>query len=144
MEDNGADVLLIFQAPGVEEWAEGRPVCSTHPSSAGGRLARAWQRLKRTRYDYNITNTVQCFPGKRSEAFSGRRRDKKPPNDVRKFCANWLQLDIEARPYRRIVVFGTEAGKSVRELGYSGDTRFIYAVHPAGGISKDQLETCLR
>jgi len=145
MEDNGAEILLIFQAPGVKEWEEGRPVCSTHPNSAGGRLASAFNQLNRTRSDYNITNTVQCYPGKRSSCrMSGKPRDEKPPVAVRNLCTNWLRLDIEARPYRRIVVFGREAEKAVRALGYGGDTRFTFAIHPAGGISNDSLVSCLR
>lgn len=143
MEDNGADVLLIFQAPGVAEWQEGKPICSVHSSSAGGRLAVAFNALGRTRQDYNITNTVQCFPGKRASISGERSRDKIPPAAVRHCCSNWLRDDIEGRPYRLVVVFGREAQKAVRALGYKNDQRFRFSKHPTGGISNAELSACL-
>lgn len=64
MENNAAPVLLIFQAPSVDEWVEGKPVVSTLPSSAGLRLEAAFQQVGKTGQNFNITNTVQCFLGK--------------------------------------------------------------------------------
>ena len=134
MEDNDASVLLIFQAPGEIEWGKGRPVISQKRGSAGVRLERAFKNAGRVRTDYNITNTVQCFPGKRANG-----RDAAPSTAVRQHCANWLRQDIEARTYKSIVVFGRCAEKSVRALGYSGDPRFRFVKHPAGGISNEDL-----
>lgn len=79
MEDNGASVLLIFQAPGVEKWRRGRPLISQNSFSAGSRMAEAFQRAEQCRRHYNITNTVQCFPGKRPQNSGARPRDNSPP-----------------------------------------------------------------
>lgn len=144
MEDNGSDVLLILQAPGLKEWEEGRPSCSTDPRSAGGRLIKAFEELGRTRGDYNITNTVQCFPGKENAAKTGQPRDKKPDTSALNCCTNWLKLDISAREYRQIVVFGREAEKAVKALGFGQDSRFKFCKHPTGGLKKNDLVSCLR
>ncbi len=143
MEDNGSDVLLIFQAPGRKEWEEGRPTCSTDPRSAGGRLIKAFKDLGSTRGKYNITNIVQCFPGKEIAAKAGKPRDKKPDTSARNCCTNWLSLDIGAREYRQIVVFGREAEKAVGALGFAKDSRFKFCKHPTGGLKKSDLVSCL-
>lgn len=144
MEDNGSDVLLILQAPGLKEWEEGKPVHSTDPRSAGGRLTKAFEELSRTRGDYDITNTVQCFPGKESAEKTGRSRDKKPDTKAINCCINWLSLDIGAREYKKIVVFGREAEKAVRDLGFGQDSRFKFCKHPTGGLKESDLVSCLR
>ncbi|WP_431484124.1 uracil-DNA glycosylase family protein [Pseudomonas solani] len=126
IEDNGASVLLIFQAPGVDEWAKGRPVASTNPSSAGVRLATAFRIAGRTRQDYNITNTVQCFPGKEPQVGTTRPRDNAPTAAVRRHCSEWLRQDIQAQSYKRIVVFGAHARRAVRNLGFGDDPRFRF------------------
>jgi uracil-DNA glycosylase family 4 len=139
MEDNHAPVLLIFQAPGVYEWAEGRPVISNNPSSAGVRLEAAFQLAHRARNHYNITNAVQCFPGKMPQHDLANSRDKAPPVAVTRLCAEWLRQDIEAYQYERIIVFGSKARKTVRALGYGEDIRFHFCKHPTGGISNVHL-----
>lgn len=139
MEDNHASVLLIFQAPGVDEWSNGKPVISTNPSSAGVRLEAAFRIAHRTRQDYNITNTVQCFPGKKPQHGITKPRDNVPPAAVRRHCSEWLRQDIDTHNYKRIVVFGSHAHKAVRTLGYGNDPRFNFVRHPTGGISNEAL-----
>lgn len=143
MEDNGASVLLIFQAPGVDEWAQGKPVVSTNPSSAGVRLEVAFQIALRTRRDYNITNTVQCFPGKRPQVGTVKPRDNAPPAAVRRHCSEWLRQDIEAHAYKRIIVFGAHARRAIRALGLEDNPRFHFIRHPTGGISNESLAKAL-
>jgi uracil-DNA glycosylase family 4 len=109
MEDNGSLTLLIFQAPGINEWANGRPIISTAPTSAGSRLERAFRKLGKTRQDFNITNTVQCFPGKKIVRNGVSPRDKPPSALARHHCANWLLQDIGAQEFSRVVVFGLHA-----------------------------------
>ena len=118
MEDNGASVLLIFQAPGVEEWTNGRPVVGTNPSSAGVRLEAAFRIARRTRQDYNITNTVQCFPRKNPQVGPAKPRDNAPLAAARRHCSEWLLQDIQVHSYKRIVVFGAHAHSAVRDLGF--------------------------
>jgi len=139
MERGAGSVLMIFQAPGINEWTNGRPICSTAPSSAGGRLAAAFKEAGRARSEYNITNTVQCFPGKKMASTASRSRDKSPPASVRNHCANWLREDIESKEYTRVVVFGSHAKKAVTKLGYADDPKFRFVKHPTGGLSKVEL-----
>lgn len=143
MEENDADVLLIFQAPGVDEWTTGKPVISTKNGSAGVRLKLAFHRANRTRQDYNITNTVQCFPGKKSQVGISKPRDLAPSAAARRYCAEWLRQDIEARRYNRIVVFGTPAANAVRKLGFEKDSRFRFVKHPSGRLKNIDLDEAL-
>ncbi len=142
MEDNRGPVLLVFQAPGIHEWENGRPISSTKAGSAGVRILNALPAGK-SRQSYNITNTVQCFPGKPQAQAGKRTRDKPPLAMASKHCSNWLRNDIEAYPYERIVVFGSHAHKTVRALGYGSDPRFCFPKHPTGGISNEALRKAL-
>lgn len=135
MEDHAAPVLLIFQAPGIEEWKSGKPISSVNPKSAGARLASAFYLIGKTRNDFNITNTVQCFPGKRENCSDSKPRDISPPAKVRQHCYEWLRQDIAIYQYEHIVVFGNLAQKAVQALGYKNDKRFHFVKHPSGGIS---------
>lgn len=143
MEENDAEVLLIFQAPGVDEWAKGKPLISIKSRSAGARLEAAFRRANRTRQNYNITNTVQCFPGKKPQVGISKPRDLAPSATARRHCAEWLRQDIEARRYTRIVVFGTPAANAVRKLGFDDDSRFIFRKHPSGGLKNIDLDGAL-
>ena len=149
MENNCASILLVFQAPGENEWEEGRPICSEAPGSAGTRLKDAFRKLGKTREDFNITNCVQCFPGKRSinpekplTNPDAKPRDKAPSAEARAHCSRWLREDIEAANYKRIVVFGKVAAKMMRP--YDDGKRCIeFLKHPAGGLSNSELQLAL-
>lgn len=143
MERNGGTILLVFQAPGINEWKLGRPISSTERGSAGSRLAKAFQLVGKTRTNFDITNTVQCFPGKQEAEVSQRARDKPPLANARRHCSNWLRQDIDSDIYEKIVVFGSVAHKAVRELGYQDKPRFHWVRHPAGGLSNAQLLTAV-
>jgi len=136
LENNGSRTLLIFQAPGIEEWKSGKPISSDSAQSAGGKLRAAFQLLGRRRADYNISNVVQCFPGKRAPNGNEEPRDKSPPKAVRTACSKWLREDISKGNYTRVVVFGKHAERAVKELGYEKDSRFVFVPHPtASGVS---------
>ncbi len=139
MEDHRSAVLLLFQAPGEKEWIHGRPVSSNEIGSAGYRFENAFARAKKTRADFNITNAVQCFPGKKEVKASERPRDRCPPALARRHCADWLLKDLKARPYSRISVFGSEARKSIDHLGLATDPRVQFYKHPAGGLSDAEI-----
>ncbi|CAG1002239.1 hypothetical protein BURK2_03126 [Burkholderiales bacterium] len=144
MEDNGAAVLLIFQAPGVEEWRQGRPVISRKPHSAGSRMAAAFKLAGQCRKHYNITNTVQCFPGKRAQQGNAQPRDNAPSAKARCHCSNWLLEDIQSFNFERIVVFGAAARKTIVGLGLHNDARFCFVRHPTAGISIECLAEAIR
>lgn len=143
MEDNGAPVLLVFQSPGVNEWKSGRPVSSTKSGSVGARLANAFKRVGKERRDFNITNIVQCFPGKRRAQPGLASRDLTPIASARRHCSHWLRQDIEATDYKRVVVFGSQARDAVLALGYTGNPRFHYLRHPSGGLSDAKIVAAL-
>jgi len=136
LEDNGSRTLLIFQAPGIEEWKSGKPISSDSAQSAGGKLRKAFHLLGKQRTDYNVSNVVQCFPGKQAPKGNKEPRDKSPPKSVRIACSKWLREDISKGNYTRVVVFGRHAEKAVKELGYENDSRFVFVPHPtASGVS---------
>jgi uracil-DNA glycosylase family 4 len=135
IEKNSERVLLIFQAPGVEEWLIGKPISGNNPNSAAARIRNALNRLSLNRTDFSITNAVQCLPGK---AASGR--DKRPSSTAQRCCSKWLRIDIESADYSKVVVFGDMAKKSVADLGFLNDRRFLFLRHPSGGLSNDCLD----
>ena len=139
MEPNSCDVLLIFQAPGIDEWRQGHPICSANPRSTAARIRNSLSRIGKSRGDFSITNAVQCYPGRGSNG-----RDKQPRMKARRQCAQWLKGDIQACYWRRIVVFGAIAKKSVRSLGFRG-RRFRFIPHPSSGrLSNSRLDAALR
>ena len=138
MEANSERTLLIFQAPGIEEWAARKPICSSNTWSAGAKIRNALTRLGKSRNDFSITNSTQCYPGK-----ANSNRDKTPLTSARKSCSYRLKQDIEAYDFKRIIVFGSAAKKSVTELGFASDPRFIFLRHPSGGLKSLVLDDAL-
>ena len=138
MEANSGRVLLIFQAPGIDEWIARKPICSSNPMSAAARIRNSLVRLGMSRTHFSITNATQCYPGKGNST-----RDKRPLTSARRCCSNWLKQDIEALAFTRVIVFGGSAKQSVIELGYSKDPRFLFLRHPSGGLSNALLDDAL-
>ena len=140
MEHNpGTTALLIFLAPGINEWRKGRPICSESSHSAAARIRNSLSHINASRCDFSITNAVQCYPDA-----GGDGHDNPPKPAAQRQCANWLKCDIVSHPWRRIVVFGAIAEVSVRWLGYGCDPRFRFIRHPSGGLSNDILNANLR
>jgi uracil-DNA glycosylase family 4 len=138
-ESNNSSVLLIFQAPGIDEWNSGQPVISQGSHSAAARIRNSLTRVGKSRGGFDITNCVQCYPGKSSSG-----RDKRPSEAMRRSCQSWLAPDI-ASHYQKVVVFGGCAKKSVLDLGYLiNDPRFIFLNHPSGGLTNLNLDNALR
>lgn len=138
MENNGSDVLIILQAPGVDEWKSNKPICSTNKKSAAARIRNSLKRTGLTREDFNITNAVQCYPGK---SLSGR--DLKPSKIAQFFCSKWLKQDIEASKFRKIIIFGSIARNSIKMLALENDPRFVYFRHPSGFLKNKDLDSAL-
>jgi len=135
-EDNGSDILLIFQSPGIVEWESGLPL-QNFKNGAGLRLKNSFIRIKKSRSDFDITNAVQCYQGKAANG-----RDKKPNKRAQEKCRQKLKIDIERKQYRKIIVFGVIARKQVEALGYSfdSDSGFTHLIHPAGGLTNEELD----
>ena len=143
MEKNGGNILLVFQSPGIEEWSTGRPVSGISRGSVGARLESAFADLKKSRSDFDITNCVQCFPGKRLDADQPRPRDQAVRANARRKCAEWLRLDLESSEYRKIVVFGAVAKKTIQELNPSAASLVQYLAHPSAGLSNAALREAI-
>ena len=139
LEANATSTLLIFQAPGADEWKACKPICSDNPWSAAARIRNALSRLGKEREEFSITNATQCYPG---ESKSGR--DRPPTASARRHCASWLKEDIESSAFSKIIVFGRSAKQSVTELGCASDPRFLFLPHPSGGLSNADLDSALR
>jgi uracil-DNA glycosylase family 4 len=144
MEDNGSDTLLVFQSPGIEEWKTGTPISSSNPRSAAAKMRKVFELVGSDRGQFNITNAVQCFPGKRGAEVGLNSRDRSPPAEVLVACSQWLETDIHKRSYKRVVVFGRVAEKMVRKL-IGMDSRLLYVPHPsARGVSLARLAAALK
>lgn len=137
---NHSRVLLILQAPGVDEWSCRRPAISQAPLSVAARIRNSLCRIGRVRENYSITNAVQCYPG-RSQT-SGR--DKPPRKSARRACADWLKKDITCHDWDRVVVFGSVAKRSVCEIfGNRCPDHVTFLRHPSGGLTNCDLDAAL-
>jgi uracil-DNA glycosylase family 4 len=134
MEENGGRMLLVFQSPGIEEWSTGHPVSGRSRGSVGARLEAAFTDVGKSRRDFNITNSVKCFPGKRLVEDKKRPRDQAITAKARRHCADWLQLDMESAEYERIVVFGAVAKRTIQDLSLSTALPIRYLIHPSAGL----------
>jgi uracil-DNA glycosylase len=135
-EDNGSDILLIFQSPGEVEWESGVPL-QNFENGVGLRLENSFRRIGKCRSDFDLTNTVQCYQGKGANG-----RGKKPSKRAQERCRQKLRIDIESKQYMKIIVFGAIARKQVEALGYSfdSDPRFTHLIHPSGGLTNEELD----
>ncbi len=142
MERNDGATLLIFQAPGIQEWEQRQPLISDSPRSAAARVRNSLTRVGRERADFSITNTVQCYPG--ASARTGR--DQRPRKAAHECCSAWLLQDIEQHNWEKIVVFGAVAKAAVRSLfgddGCPGNVVFVK--HPSGGLTNEDLDDALK
>lgn len=135
-EDNGSKILLVLQAPGVEEWKIGKAIqVQTNNKSAGNRLEKSWKLKGRKRGDFDITNIVQCFPGKYKND-----RDKKPKKKAIAQCLKSFEKHVEKKNYEKIIVFGKVAENAIKGLKiFSVNENISYVKHPSGGLTNIDL-----
>ena len=138
MEFNNSDILLIFQAPGINEWQKGDTIVPTHVKggTAGIRILNSWDRKKKVRSDFDIVESVRCYPGKRQNG-----RDKKPRKKAKKCCSKILEREISNGNYSKIIAFGMIAQEMLKEISIKNKCTIINAIHPNGGISKVCLDS---
>ena len=146
LESHKSKVLLVFQAPGKDEWKGnnsnlGRvPVSSTTPHSAGKRIMNSLDRIGKNRNDFDFVETVRCYPGKKTNG-----RDNKPRQSAIKLCINHLAKDIESNKYKKIICFGKIASNAVKPLLENNNSiEMIVLPHPTGHLSNDKLDRNLR
>lgn len=139
VEDNGSDVLLVFQAPGDAEWSARKPLQSTTKigGTAGSRLEQSWGRKKKDRESFNITNAVQCFPGKRANG-----RDLAPDPRAVSACSGWFRDALRTGRYRKLIAFGKVAAQVVGIVvtleGLTCEVKYVS--HPNGGLKKTAVD----
>jgi uracil-DNA glycosylase len=105
----GADVMLIGQAPGPREEAEGRPFAYT----AGRTLFRWFESLgvseERFRSRVHIGAVARCFPGK--DPKSGG--DRVPDRDEIARCGAHLDRDLALLRPSLVILVGTLAAQQL-------------------------------
>jgi uracil-DNA glycosylase family 4 len=114
LEDNGSNILLIFEAPGIDEWSKSKPVCSKRMGSAAVKFVNALVSCGKKLTDYDIAEALYCFPGKSSKG-TGQKIQKEVILGS-KCCQKYLELEILSKNYKKIVCFGKIAQESVSRI----------------------------
>lgn len=130
-EDNGSEVLLVFEAPGFFEWRNRKPVFDSRDdgmnNSAGAMFAKALENNNKLRDSYDITEAVQCFPGSQA-------KKKQTEIDLASlYCITNLYNDLINPNYKKIVCFGEVASRSIRVITqiYPFSGKVIELLHPS-------------
>ena len=145
LESHNSKVLLVFQAPGIDEW-EGNnkelgrvPVSSIKTHSAGKRIMNSLIRIGKSRSDFDYVETVRCYPGKGKIG-----RDKKPRKKAISLCSAHLKNDISKHNYSTIICFGKIAQKAVKNIiGDDSNVRIINRKHPNSRLTNSKLDKTL-
>lgn len=141
-EKHNSSTLLVFQAPGIDEWtginAQSRaPISSNNKRSTADRMRKAFSVARKQRTDFDITEAVQCYPGKTNSG-----RDRKPGAKVEQQCLKHLQNDILNGHYTKIISFGKCANRCVEKIIKAKmlNVQHIQLAHPSSGrISQKQI-----
>lgn len=139
LEDNGSNVLLVFQAPGDVEWVKGLAIQPTQKvgGSAGRRIELSWGRTNQKRTNFDIINTVQCFPG------NNNNRDLEPNVMAICSCSKRLNSILIKKQYNKIITFGEIANEVVLVILQNITNNkpiIIKSKHPNGGVSQQELD----
>jgi len=143
LESNSSRILLVFQSPGEEEWKNGKAILSISKQggTAGKRIENSWNRTNMKRDDFDITNVVQCFPGK---GLNGR--DNIPQLMAICKCKERLEYVIKNGKYKKIISFGSIANEVISNIHKRNNSSFIHIQknHPSGGVTNDELDKLWR
>lgn len=145
-ERNGSKYLLVFQAPGNDEWHGGKstisgnriPIDSVNSHSCAARMRNSFVRKGVLRNNYDIAEAVCCYPGKNQNG-----RDKKPSAKSIASCINNMERLLRKGQYTRIVCFGNIAYKVVSQAlsAIHGNAICTWASHPSSGVSNNILDS---
>lgn len=114
-ENNNSDHLLVFQAPGYNEWTgntmSGKriPIDSSNSHSCAERMRKSFVKKSVTRKNYDIAEAVCCYPGRSPKT----GRDKKPSAKSISCCTQNMVRLLTSHNYNKITCFGTIASKVV-------------------------------
>ena len=138
LEQNHSRTLIVGEAPGIEEWAVGAPFQPTTKvgGTAGARIESSWQRVGKERKDFDLINTVQCYPGQTGG------RDARPNKAAVNACSGRLAAILARNEYDQVVCLGAAAKKSVSHLceTHPFNISVVSVRHPCGGASNEQLD----
>lgn len=138
LEAHNSRVLIVAQAPGIEEWETGLPLqpIVKQGGTAGSRVAQSWKRVNKVRSDFDLVNAVQCYPG-------ALKRDDEPHRIAVCLCMNRLGVILERDQYDRVICFGSVALDTVTHLRAARDLTFSIDAcrHPNGGAYREQLDS---
>ena len=144
-----APIMLIGQAPGLNEFRTGMPFTG----DAGRRIRAYFARcaLPETQFDKLVyqTSATKCFPGRKITG-KGRAEDYVPTLGERSLCRPYLDAQIEAVSPVLIVTMGAMAlaeidklrGKGTRKLedavghGESWNERVVIALAHTSGTAR--------
>lgn len=147
-ERNGSKYLLVFQAPGNDEWSgttiSGNriPIDSANSHSCAARMRNSFARKKVSRKDYDIAEAVCCYPGKNKHGKNKKLRDKKPSVKSIVSCTKNMERLLREGQYTRIVCFGNVAYQMVSQAlnAIHGNAICTWASHPSSGVSNNTLD----
>ena len=114
LENNNSDILLVFEAPGIDEWHKRQPIISKRKFSAGRKFDDALKKAGKYRTNYDITEAVLCFPGKSTTGTNAKIQEE--VEIAATYCQQYLQQDISNKNYRKIICFGKTAYNSVLKI----------------------------
>lgn len=114
MIDNKKQILIIFEAPGIDEWSKNEPLSSKRLGSAAKKFKDALATAGKNINNYDIAEAVYCFPGK-----SGKGQGQKIQTELdlaATFCETHLASEILSKNYTKIVCFCKVAYDSVTRI----------------------------
>ena len=114
LENNNSDILLVFEAPGIDEWSKRQPIISKRGFSAARKFDDALKTAGKARVNYDITEAVLCFPGKSTAGVNQKIQEE--VETAATYCQQYLQQDILNNNYRKIICFGEIAYSSVLKI----------------------------
>jgi len=108
------DILVVFEAPGIDEWSKGEPVCSNRRGSAGYKFNTELNNQGKQKSSYDIAEAVRCFPGTSTKTIN--KKDQAELKKATKYCQKYLKDIILRKNYEKIVCFGELAETMVSSI----------------------------
>lgn len=138
-----AKIMIIGQAPGIEEDKTGRPFVGR----AGQFLNKLLKIAKIKREKVFITSPIKCFPPK----------NRKPKKEEIEACLPWLKKQIEIINPQKFILLGEVAfsvffpdkklkdfrGKWITFRQARSEKKFFITYHPAAGLRFPKIRRIL-
>lgn len=105
-------ILLVFEAPGIDEWRKEEPISSKREGSAAVKFNNELK--NKNKEDYDIAEAVRCFPGTSTK--TDNQKDSKELKKAAECCQKYLERALKAKSYTKIVCFGEVAKDSVSSV----------------------------